>query len=224
MDDWLARLLERLDAARVLDDTLVVVVSDHGENFGEGGFLAHALSLDNRLIHVPLVAAGPGAETLSLTSLADLPRALARVAGLDAHPWGDGPPEGIGLAQFDPPSDDPDDPRVVKAVEGWGMDDETRRRFTTSLTCAVAGDLKLMRRGDRDDLYDLTSDPLELAPVDPSDAGPERAERVAELKRALAHPSMTATRGTGESAAAAGAPTAEELSDIEERMKLLGYM
>src|SRR2546423_11150838 len=213
MDDWLGRLLERLDAARLPDDPLLIVASDHGENFGEGAFLAHALSLDNRLIHVPLVAAGPGAQALSLTSLAELPRAIAGAAELDAHPWGDGPPAGVGVAQFDPPSDDPDDPRVVKAVEGWGMDDETRRRFTTSLTCAVGGDLKLMRRGERDELYDLASDPLELSPIDPRDAGPDRAERLAVLQRALAHPSMTATRESGESAAAAGAPSADELSD-----------
>src|SRR5437016_1832691 len=45
MDDWLARLLERLGAAGALDDTLVVVTSDHGENLGEGGLVAHGLSL-----------------------------------------------------------------------------------------------------------------------------------------------------------------------------------
>ena len=65
MDDWLGDVLGAMDARGLLDDTLVVVTSDHGENFGESGLMAHAFSLDERLTHVPLVAAGPGAESLA---------------------------------------------------------------------------------------------------------------------------------------------------------------
>ena len=220
MDDWIGGVLERLDAAGALSDTLVVVTSDHGENFGEGGLLTHALSLDNRLIHVPFVAAGPGAEQLELTSLADLPRALAGVAGVDEHPWRDGPPAGVGVAQFDPPVD-PGDPRAAEAVERWGLGDEALGRLTTPLTCAVAGDLKLMRRGEIEELYDLAADPLELTPRAPAEAAPERAGEVARLRAALDHP-VVARRA--ESTAGSGEASAEELREIEERMKLLGYM
>jgi len=64
MDDWLANILESLDARGILDDTLVIVTSDHGENFGEGGLIGHGFSLDERLVHVPFVASGPGSERL----------------------------------------------------------------------------------------------------------------------------------------------------------------
>src|SRR3712207_7990899 len=57
MDDWLGRVLEALDAKGALDDTLVILTSDHGENFGEGELICHAYSLDDRLIHVPFIAA-----------------------------------------------------------------------------------------------------------------------------------------------------------------------
>ena len=60
MDRWLAELCERLDRAGKLDETLLIVTADHGENFGEGGLIAHGLSLDNRLLHVPFVVAGSG--------------------------------------------------------------------------------------------------------------------------------------------------------------------
>ena len=223
MDDWLGRLLERLQRAGMLDNTLVIVAADHGENFGEGGLITHGLSLDNRLIHVPFVVAGPGAEGVRLTSLAELPRIVAEVAELPDHPWHDGPPAGIGVAQFDPPTEGPDDPRARAAAERWGLGDEARLRFGTPLTCAVTGDLKLLRRGDREELYDLRLDPLETSPLTP-DSLPDRANELAVLRAALEHPSVTATRAAGASAAAAGAPSEDELSEIEERMKLLGYM
>ena len=90
--------------------------------------------------------------------------------------------------------------------------------------CAVAGDLKLMRRGAREELYDLATDPLELAPLSPDELASDRADRLAELRAALGHPAVTSVRPESSSAASAGAPTAEELSEIEERMRLLGYM
>lgn len=220
MDEWIARLLTRLDEANRLDDTTVIVTADHGENFGEGGLLTHALSLDNRLIHVPFVAAGPGAESLELTSLAELPRAVAGVAGIEDHPWRDGPPAGVGVAQFEPPVE-PGDPRAAEAVERWGLGDEALGRLTTPLTCAVAGGLKLMRRGEREELYDLATDPLELDPRPAEALGPERADQVARLRSALDHPAVA---GAAEATAAAGETSADELREIEERMKLLGYM
>jgi arylsulfatase A-like enzyme len=219
MDDWLAQLLTQLDETGMLDDTLVLVTSDHGENLGEGGLVAHGLSLDNRLIHVPLVAAGPGAADARLESLASIPRVIAEAVGLEEHPWHDGPPSGVGVAQFDPPAE-PGDPKAIEAVRSWGLGESALERLTTPLTCAVAGGLKLQVRGDREEVYDLESDPLELTPLPPG-AVPE--ERLAPLRDALAHPSVTAG-GPEAAAAAAAQPSADELREIEERMKLLGYM
>lgn len=217
LDDRLGALLERLDTAGRLDETLVIVTADHGENFGEGGLLAHALSLDDRLIHVPFVAAGPGADRLRLNSLADLPRAIADVAGVAQHPWTDGPPDGVGVAQFDPPADR-DDPRIERAVRAWSLDEDEIGRLTTPLACSVRGTLKLVRAGDRELVYDLESDPLEVEPRDAADL-PARAEEIGALRAALDHPAMTATASEKPPA-----PSDEELSDIEARMKLLGYM
>src|SRR3954451_11342635 len=128
MDDWLGRLLETMSAAGILDDTVVIVTAAHGENFGEGGFITHAHSLDNRLIHVPFVVSGPTAGERSLNSLADLPRFVAESAGLEDHPWVDGPPPGFGVAQFDPPVDAGDE-RAARAVEMWGLGEDALARF-----------------------------------------------------------------------------------------------
>lgn len=59
--DWLVghvlQVLERHGRDR---DTLVVITSDHGENLGEHGHLAHVFSLHNTLLHVPLLVRWPG--------------------------------------------------------------------------------------------------------------------------------------------------------------------
>lgn len=222
MDDSLGRLLERLDDARVLQETLVVVLADHGENLGEGGLIAHALSLDDRLIHVPLVAAGPGAPTNSIQSLANVPRVLAHAAGLEDHPWTDGPHAGAGVAQFDPPLD-PDDPEAHAKLVAGGLGEDAFGLFTTPQSCAVANGLKLLRRGEREELYEFDGDPLETQPHRPDDLSGRRDE-VAALRRALDQPAMATGRAVGDTQTTTTSPSDEERRDLEERMRLLGYM
>mgnify|MGYP001268532313 CR=1 FL=1 len=59
-DDLLGRLLDRLQAADELRDTVIVLFSDHGEHFGEHGQHRHGFSLYEELLRVPLVVYGPG--------------------------------------------------------------------------------------------------------------------------------------------------------------------
>ena len=42
------------------EDTLVIITSDHGEHFGEGGHYGHILSLDDAVTRVPLMVRYPG--------------------------------------------------------------------------------------------------------------------------------------------------------------------
>lgn len=67
IDAELERLVETLRDRGVLDDTLVVVTSDHGEGFGEvsrvnprGRAAAHGSGIHEVLLHVPLVVKLPG--------------------------------------------------------------------------------------------------------------------------------------------------------------------
>jgi arylsulfatase A-like enzyme len=118
LDAWMADMLTALDDAGRLDDTLVLVCSDHGENFGENGLLGHAYSLDERLLHVPLIASGPGLPD-DVTSLTEVPRMIADAVELDDHPW---PREAgeIAVAQFDPPGKDDDEGRAREALHPPG--------------------------------------------------------------------------------------------------------
>jgi sulfatase-like protein len=220
LDDWLGFVLEGLDDSGLLDETLVIVTSDHGENFGEDGLMGHAFSLDDRLLHVPLVAAGPVDFAASETySLAALPRLIADAVGVANHPWGDGlPPNGVAVAQFDPPTG-PDDPRVDQALAEWGLGPEAIPRITTELNSATDGRYKLLVAGDREEVYDLERDPLEGSPLDPAELGPE----VERLRAALAHPSA-AVRSAVPAEDTEDEISEEERQELEDRMRLLGYL
>jgi arylsulfatase A-like enzyme len=215
MDAWLGDVLEALDRAGRLDDTLVVLTSDHGENFGEGNYMAHAFSVDERLIHVPLVAAGPGAERLAdLRTLTDLPRRLAEIAGVSGHPYTE---HTAAVAQSDPPGG-PEDPRLLGLADEWPEISRGQlvERLATPLTTAVEGAHKLVLRGDAEEFHDLDADPFEVSPAAAATVPADVRDR---LRAAVAE----AARRAGE---VAPVPTAvpDDTADIEERMRLLGYL
>lgn len=223
VDTWIEQLLDRLDRAGVLDRTVFVVTSDHGENLGESGRLGHAFWLDDRLVRVPLVTMGPvDLATGSVTSLADLPALLADAVGLADHPWTHDSAGGVAVATSDALTD-PDDERMLTTREQFGLDDYAVWRMTTSSTAATDGELKLVREGDEDWLYDLTLDPLEQDPthVDGRVAA-DYGARFDRLRAAVdaAHTTTPVVRTLP--AATTGEPDVP--ADLEDRMRLLGYL
>ena len=87
VDDQLARLRRRLEAAGEWDETIVVVCGDHGEHVGDHGFFGHQYNLYDGLLSVPLVVhGGPftgGGRRPELVQLLDLPDTLLGAAGVD---------------------------------------------------------------------------------------------------------------------------------------------
>lgn len=61
-DDALGALLTKLDDLGVLDETAVLVSSDHGEAFGELGVYADHQAADEATCHIPAVLRWPGLE------------------------------------------------------------------------------------------------------------------------------------------------------------------
>lgn len=75
-------LFERLEALDVLRKTLVVITSDHGEEFLEHGYLEHAWTLYNESLHVPLIlwsrdSLRPGRYDTRLSLIDILPTVLS---------------------------------------------------------------------------------------------------------------------------------------------------
>jgi arylsulfatase A-like enzyme len=223
MDDWLGRLLTALDEQGRLEDTLVLITSDHGENFGEGDLLAHGFSLDDRLVNVPCVAAGPGADTLAdVRSVAELPRRLAELAGVEAHPYDDDDLPPLAVAQFDPPVPPLDDPRTAKVVDEWDLDAAGIARLVTPITAVAEGDLKLVVRDGTEAFHAVGADPLEATPLP---AETLDADVVKRLRATLEHPAVTAASSTWSEAVEDAPPASpQDLADLEDRMRLLGYL
>ena len=53
LDHELSALFDELARRRQLDNTVVIISSDHGERFGEHGFMMHGLTLYPSVLHVP---------------------------------------------------------------------------------------------------------------------------------------------------------------------------
>lgn len=92
-DQSLEHLLDELARRRRLDDTVVVVLSDHGESFGEGGARYHRGSLQREQTQVAWIVRAPGriapgTVVQSVTSLVALPATLLELANAgDAGPF-----------------------------------------------------------------------------------------------------------------------------------------
>jgi arylsulfatase A-like enzyme len=88
LDEQLGRLLEQLAQQKLLDNTVVIITSDHGEAFDEHGHLGHGRGVYLEEIGVPLVmfAAGAPAGRVVETpvSLRDLPATVVDLLGLSA--------------------------------------------------------------------------------------------------------------------------------------------
>lgn len=61
-DEQFGRLLRELDRRGLAADTLIVFVSDHGEEFRDHGYWGHGHSLYREILHVPLVIRLPGSK------------------------------------------------------------------------------------------------------------------------------------------------------------------
>jgi len=168
LDAQLGRLLDEINRQGLLEKTLVIITSDHGEAFGDHGPLGHATSLFLDQIAVPLVILAPGAPAgravFDPVSLRDLPATVLDQAGLAAG----SPFPGHSLAAFwqaTPGQPTPESSRAfselvhTKVFDPQPQDTQRRDGFQMSL---VVGDRHYVRDGTGpEQLYDLRSDPLE---------------------------------------------------------------
>jgi choline-sulfatase len=95
LDDKVGELVDVLTTTRMLDDTIIIFCSDHGDMLGERG-LWFKMSFFEGSSRVPCMIAGPGINPIRIdapVSNLDLTPTLAELAGAnlgDIQPWTDG--------------------------------------------------------------------------------------------------------------------------------------
>lgn len=90
LDAQVSELLEELDRQRVLEHTLVIITSDHGEEFDEHELFDHGHSVYLASVHVPLLILPPGqvrparGVVAAAVSLRNLPATVLDLVGVGA--------------------------------------------------------------------------------------------------------------------------------------------
>lgn len=176
IDDRIGALIEELERRGALNNTVLIVTADHGEQFGEHGLLYHGNGLYVQNLEVPLlivdfrVEAAPRRDTTTVT-LQDMAPTIAALAGVQSPPF-----QGPDLLR--------PRPRVFHA--------SVRKMINRALWLpAMKGDMyaafgqrmHYIRNGDgTEELYDLAHDPDERHNLA---ARPNYEERLAMLRATL---------------------------------------
>jgi arylsulfatase A-like enzyme len=93
IDEELKSFIDKLSRAGVLDNTLLIITSDHGEYLGTHNRTGHGAGLHDQLLHIPLVVRypklfPPGTRTDKPVNLIDVFETILSVAGIEERPKG----------------------------------------------------------------------------------------------------------------------------------------
>lgn len=201
MDESIGGLLEAMERDGRLENTLIVFVADHGEEFVDHGGLGHEHTLYQELVHVPLILAGPGVPSGGVigenVSLVDVAPTVLEAVGVEPPL----PMDGISLWRAASLGEEPP-PRDIFMEETY----IGQRYPIHSLVGIRRGDRKLIgssfhARGAGPwtwEHYDLAADPGEKSRLEISGeapAGEMRSALMAWLERAKGAEGTESTPG-----------------------------
>jgi arylsulfatase A-like enzyme len=168
LDLQVGRLLDELERREMLEDTVVVITSDHGEAFAEHGLCGHAYSVNVEEIGVPLLILAPkapaGRVVYDSISLRDLSATMIDLLGHSAK----SPFPGRSLASLwtTPPGKEPaESTSPVFAEQASALafaaepaNDRGRRGYEMSVI-GLGGRQYIRNAQGQEQLYDLWRDP-----------------------------------------------------------------
>jgi arylsulfatase A-like enzyme len=169
-DYWIGRLLNALADRGLLDRTLVIVTSDHGEELYDHGGVEHSRTYYDEMMHVPLIVRVPGVGrgrvVQQQVGLIDIMPTILDLLGMQAAPSFQGR-------------------SLVPLIRGRALDERPvfgEASQVAGLEAVRTGERKYVRAaGGQEWLYDLRADPQER-----NDGCAREAAACAALRAALA--------------------------------------
>ena len=221
-DVELGRLLEKLEELGIADDTLVVFLSDHGEEFLEHGGHFHEENVYGELVNVPLAMRWPevlpaGRVVNETVQLLDLAPTILDLAGISV-------PERMQGQSLKPllAASGAERWRARPAISEWRRRTDQLGTRVVDAFSIIEGEWKLIRNVARPDdvpefeLYHHQTDPLDQKNV--ASDHPEVVERLAQQLEAWHKWALE--RKLPSDGEAASEMTSEEL----QRLRSLGYV
>ena len=184
LDENFGKLLAKLDAEGLYDDTVIVLTADHGEEFNEHGGFWHGLTLYDEQIHVPLLIKwakdgerpNRGADS-GIARLIDVGPTILGTAGIEIPET----MQGIDLRT-------PFSARLEKDQQVFSEEDHEGNVLWSLRTedekLIIANEYNPRGLPERE-YFDVSSDPLEMDGYSDPDAE-TRLEELAELQRLAA--------------------------------------
>ncbi len=210
-DRYIGSVIETLERQGLRENTLIVVTSDHGDEFFEHGRKGHGQSLFDEVLMVPLIVRLPGRipaglEVKEQVRHLDIAPTILSYAGLEADLEGEDLGAALAPGGFLPALD------AVSTLRRNGLWLSLRQPDSKYLQNREGSSVTEI-------LYDLTRDPGERAPLARDEvAASERFDRLRGLlsqRERLAQ----ALRDEGDTSKDVALP-----EDIEEQLRALGYI
>lgn len=168
VDYNLSRLFAWLRDNSLAENTLVVITSDHGEEFLDHGGIDHGHTLYQELIHVPLIMSGPGigpgvVDPMPVGQYDILPTLLAW-AGIESIPLTDGMDILSG------------DTSPYRCIPGSGVCPRPWDSLAPHQASVVDRSFKIISLGELESFitYNLVDDPDETRPKDADSMNTEK--------------------------------------------------
>ncbi len=220
VDDLLRGFFAWLEERGLLESTVLVVTSDHGEAFLEHGTQGHRSLPYEEIARIPLLLAGPGIpagrRVAAQAAHVDLMPTLLELTGtpVPASTWGRSLVP--WLAAEMPSGSDP----APVFTEAWSL----KRGFQPPALSVRVGALKLVRYRKlgrlHQEVYDLERDPDEQTPV----VSEPTRQRLAALLDAHEERMQRSRREFGAGEAPGAEPPGVLDPAREEMMRALGYI
>jgi len=173
-DDLVGRLVDALRQREILDRTLVIITSDHGENLGDHGMIDHVYSLYDTTVRVPLIVRFParfaaGAEVEELVSLLDVVPTVLDVCGVSGTEVHALPGASLCSARRRPPAavfaENGRPLNGVRLLRRWYPDFDVARIDHPMRMIRTERYKLIWKVGVAAELYDLDEDPDETSDI-----------------------------------------------------------